>query len=403
LARPSRATLLAGAAALGLAGLAWLVFRPAPLRVETGRVDRGELRVTVDEEGETRVLERYVVAAPTTGHLLRITLDEGDAVEAGAVVARIEPVPLDPRDRAAAEARLEAAQASKRAADARVGQARAALEQARRTARRAERLFATGTLSEEAREEAELARTSAEREHEAALFAADAADHEVQAARAALIAAAGDAARAAADGDPRACAPNPCVEVRSPVAGRVLRVHEESDRIVAAGTPLLDLGDPSALEIVVDVLSTDAVRIEPGAPMGVEEWGGGRPLRAEVRRVEPSAFTKVSALGVEEQRVNVIGRLLEPAPSLGDGYRIEARIVVWEAPDVLRVPASALFRAGDDWAVFRVEDGVARRLPVEVGERSRATAEVRGGLAEGDAVVLHPSDRLSDGARVAPF
>jgi HlyD family secretion protein len=402
-ARPSRATLGALGGALLLGALGWWVFRPAPLRVDVGRVDRGALRVTVDEEGETRVLQRYVVAAPTTGRLLRIALDEGDAIEAGAVVARIEPVPLDPRDRAAAEARLEAAAASKSAAEARVGQARAALDQAKRAARRAERLFDAGTLSAEAREEADLALTSAEREHEAALYAAEAADHEVEAARAALIAAASGASADLADPDPRVCAPSPCVEVRAPVAGRVLRVHEESERIVAAGTPLLDLGDPDALEIVVDVLSTDAVRIETGAAMLVEEWGGARPLRAAVQRIEPSAFTKVSALGVEEQRVNVIGRLLEPAPGLGDGYRVEARIVVWEAADVLRVPASALFRAGEDWAVFVVEDGVARRRPIEVGERSRTAAEVRSGLGEGDGVVLHPSDRLADGARVAAF
>jgi HlyD family secretion protein len=190
------------------------------------------------------------------------------------------------------------------------------------------------------------------------------------------------------------------VELRAPVSGSVLRVLEESERIVAAGTPLLEIGNPEDLEIVVDVLSTDAVRIHPGTEARIEEWGGAGALRARVRLVEPSAFTKISALGVEEQRVNVIADLLEPAPGLGDGFRVEARIRVWQAADVLLVPASALFRAGESWAVFVVEDGVARRREIELGERGGTSAEIRANLAEGETVVLHPSDRLRDGARV---
>jgi HlyD family secretion protein len=184
------------------------------------------------------------------------------------------------------------------------------------------------------------------------------------------------------------------------VAGTVLRVLEENERVVAAGMPLVELGDAKDLEIVIDVLSSDAVRIRPGTRVRIEDWGGSDSLRAEVRRVEPSAFTKVSALGVEEQRVNVIAELQEDAPGLGDGYRVEARIQVWQANDVLLVPVSALFRTGDSWAVFVVEDGTARRREIAVGERGGFHAEVRASLTEGETVVLHPGDRLTDGARV---
>jgi HlyD family secretion protein len=388
------------AVVVAVAALVWAVFSPEPLPVDTAAVRRGDLEVTVDEEGETRVRDRYVVAAPTTGRLLRIRLDEGDPVAAGDRLARIEAVPLEPREQAAAEARLQAAEAQHSAAIARVGLARATREQARRTEQRARRLHEAGTLSAEALEEAQLALTQAQRELEAALEAGHAAEHEVDAARAALIAAYGNAPPAAGSG---VCTESPCVEVLAPVAGSVLRVLEESERIVAAGTPLLELGDASALEIVVDVLSSDAVRIHPGTPARIEEWGGARPLRAQVRRVEPSAFTKVSALGVEEQRVNVIADLLEAAPGLGDGYRVEARIQVWRGSDVLLVPVSALFRAGEPWAVFVVDDGVARRREIEVGERGAQHAEVLGNLAEGDRVILHPSDRLRDGMRVVSF
>jgi HlyD family secretion protein len=390
-----RPLLAAGAAATGLA--AWWLLRPDPLVVDVAAARRGPLVVTIDEEGETRVRERYVVAAPTAGRLLRIALDEGDPVEAGAVVASVEPSPLDPRDLASARARLEAAEATQRAADAQGLRARAALDKARRDAQRAELLHRAGTLSVEALEAARLAHESAEREHEATRFAADAAAHDVEAARAVLIAT--QPSRARGQGPPCASGSS-CVEVRAPVSGRVLRVVEESERIVAAGTPLLEIGDPDSLEVVVDILSTDAVRVGPGARFLVEEWGGPGVLEGRVRRVEPSAFTKVSALGVEEQRVNVIADLDAPEPRLGDRYRVEARIVVWEGEDALRVPASALFRRGDAWQVFVVERGRARLRPVEVGALATFDAEIRAGLEPGETVVLHPTDRLRDGLRV---
>jgi HlyD family secretion protein len=318
------------------------------------------------------------------------------------VVARIAPAPLDPRDLAGAQARLEAAEATQHAADARVRRAGAALEQARRDARRAEQLHRAGTLATDAREQAKLAETSAVQELDAARFAAEAADHEVEAARAVLLASSAPVAPPPASGDALPCAgAGPCLEVRTPSAGHVLRVFEESERIVAAGTPLLEVGDPASLEIVVDILSADAVRVQPGARFLIEDWGGPGTLEARVRRVEPSAFTKISALGVEEQRVNVIADLVAPEPRLGDRYRVEARIVVWEGANVVKVPASALFRSSEGWSVFVVDAGVARRREVQIGHQGDFDAEVTKGLAPGETVILHPSDRIGDGTRVA--
>jgi HlyD family secretion protein len=391
------------AALLALAALAtWLVLRPAAVAVETASVVRGPLRVTVDEEGETRVRARFTVAAATTGRLLRVVLEEGDAVEAGAVLAHIEPAPLDPRDLAAARARLEAAEATERAADARVRRGEAALEKARRDAVRAAQLHRAGTLSTEAHERARLEETSAVEELAAARFAADAARHDVEAARAVLLASGAPAADVP-DAATEPCAgERPCIALRAPRGGRVLRVFEESERIVAAGTPILEIGDPDSIEIVVDVLSADAVRIAPGARFLVEDWGGPGALEARVRRVEPSAFTKLSALGVEEQRVNVVADLVTPEPRLGDRFRVEARIVVWEADDVAMIPASALFRRGDAWSVFTLERRTARQRDVEIGHLAAFEAEVLGGVEPGETVILHPSDRVRDGVRVEP-
>lgn len=391
-----RALVLALAAAGGLGGLLWLL-RPAPVRVELGVVDRGPLEVTVDEEGRTRVRNRYVIAAPVAGGLERIGLDAGDAVVAGDVVARVSPAPLDPRTTAQAEARLDAAIALRGEAGARVGQARAALAQAQRDLQRARTLADAGTVSDQELEQAQLAHASRVEELHGAREAEDAAAHEVHAAEAVLLASGAGAPGTSTRGK------DAFVDVRSPAAGHVLRVFEESQRVVAVGTPLLEVGDPSDLEIVVDVLSADAVRIRPGAEMRLVAWGGEGSLRARVRRVEPSGFTKISALGVEEQRVNVIGDFVDAPGALGDGYRLEARIVVWRADDVLRVPASALFRRGEGWHVFGVENGRARLRAVGVGQRGVEAAEVVSGIEPGTGVVLHPTDRVADGVRVEPF
>lgn len=377
------------AAALGAAAILVLLLRPSPVPVETARCTRGGLRVTVDEEGKTRVRDRFVLSSPVAGRLSRIELKEGDAIERGAVVALLSPLPLDERTRAEARARLQAAMAAERAAQARVQRASTALEQAKRSHARADQLAEKGTLAPEEREQAELLEETLARDLESARFAARAAAFEVEAARSALLAAgaereAGTAAR---------------VVVRAPAAGRVLRVLQESERSVGAGTPLLEIGDPANLEIVLDLLSADAVKVRPGASMLVD-GGDGRQLPGRIRTVEPSAFTKVSALGVEEQRVHAIADFSGPPGRLGDGYRVEASIAIWEGKDVLKIPGSALFRRGQAWSVFVVEGGRALRRDVEVGHRNAAEAEILRGLEPGQVVLLHPSDRIGEGTRV---
>jgi HlyD family secretion protein len=368
-----------------------LAFRPRPALVEVAKATVGPLRVTVDHEGQTRVRQRYVVAAPVAGRLERIRLDEGYPVEPGAVVARIYPTPLDQRTLAEARARLDAAEATKREADARVQQATAALEQARRNVTRARRLRKQGNISPEDLELAELEVTTREKELAASDFAARAADFTVEAVRATLL---------LPSGVPAGDSEDSAVEVRSPVQGKVLRVIEENERVVLTGTPLLEIGDPSALEIVIDVLSEDAVRIRPGASVLIEDWGGDGILHARVRLVEPSGYMKISALGVEEQRVNVVADFAEPFESMGDGYRVEARIVVWEGENVLRIPSSAMFRHDGDWNVFVVENGRARQRQIDPGQRNPIEVEIRAGLKEGETVIVHPSDLVKDGARI---
>lgn len=373
-------------AALGLGALlaglgVWALLRPVPLTVETAPAARRPLQVTVDEEGETRVRDRYVVAAPVAGRVARITLREGDPVGAGAMVARVFPAPLDPRTRDQAAARLEAAGDARRAAEAAVLQARAAHEQAHRSWERARRLAAENSIAPAEREQAELDETSRARELESTEFRAQAAAHDVELAQAALT----------ADREP--------IAIRSPIAGRVLRVPEPSERVVAAGTSLVEVGNPSKLEIVADLLSAEAVTVRPGYPILIEGWGGVT-LRGRLRVVEPSAFTKVSALGVEEQRVNVVADFVDAPGTLGDRYRVEIRIIVWQSDSVLTVPASALFRHGEGWAVFLLERGRARQRDVVVGHRTPFDAEILRGVAEGDIVIRHPSDRVADGVRV---
>jgi len=374
-----------------------MFLRPAAVRVDVARANVGPMQVTVDEEGKTRVRDRFVITAPAAGRVERIPLHTGDVVQPGTLVARLYPAPLDPRTRAEAGARLESTRAAQRAADARVEQARAAAEQARRGAQRARRLSVMGTLSAEERELAELAESTAEKELEAATFAARAADYDVQAARATLLAPDSNAGTLVAT-----CAPTAgsCLELRSPISGRVLRIPKESERVVAAGDPLAELGDPTQMEIVVDVLSTDAVKVRAGARVLIEDWGGEGTLHARVRLVEPSGFTKVSALGVEEQRVNVVADFVDAPGPLGDGFRVEARIVLWDADAILKVPASALFRRGAGWKVFAVDEGRARQRDVEIGHRNAREVEILRGLNVGTPVIRYPGDDVSEGVRV---
>ena len=369
----------------GLVG--FIAFRPKPIDVETARATSGPMRVTVDEEGETRVRDRYTITAPVSGRLERIPLTEGAEVHLRQVVARIAPLPLDAQTTEQARARLLGAEALRREAESRVTQARRVVEDAQRSDVRSERLTTAGAVAERDREQAALALRVAEDDLLAATARATAAEAEVRAARAALL-----STGVATDAS--------IVPVRSPVRGRVLRVPDRSERVVPAGTPILELGDARALEIVIDVLSTDAVSIVAGAEVDIANWGGDRVLRGCVRTVGPAGFTRVSALGVDEQRVNVVIDLMEPPLALGDGFRVEARIVVWEADSVLTVPASAVVRDADGWSVFTVRDERALRQRVEIGHRAGGTAEVRSGLVKGTEVILFPSDQIADGVRV---
>ena len=385
--RIKRASLMwAGGAALASV-VGWMALREPPLEVDIGTVRRGALQVTVDAEGKTRVRNRYVVTAPVTGRLERIDIPEGTPVRAGDVVARIAPVPLDAQAVRQATARLAATRSLTRDAETRVRQARATLEQERRAAGRIDRLVRAGALAERELEDAQLTVRLREEDLAAAEARSRAAVAEVDQARAALIALSGGQ-------------PGTRVLVRAPAEGCVLRVPERSERVVAVGTPSVEIGDPTALELVVDVLSSDASRVRPGAIAMVDSWGDGESLTGRVRRVEPAAFTRVSALGVDEQRVNVVIDLPHPPPGLSDGYRVETRIGVWEGADVTIVPVSALFRQDQDWAVYLLRGGRAELTRVAIGEQNATGAQVLDGLRAGDEVVLFPSDQIKSGRRV---
>ncbi|HSF24651.1 MAG TPA: HlyD family efflux transporter periplasmic adaptor subunit, partial [Blastocatellia bacterium] len=344
--------------ALGIIAMIVIAFLPSPITAESARVTKGPLQVTIDEEGEARAHDRFVVAAPIAGRLTRVDLHDGDPVSVGLVVAVITPLPIDQRERAELTARVQTAEALRRSADEAIEHARADYEQAKRDLRRAEDLLEAGVVSTQSFEQAKNAESAARSEFESARFKAQAAASEVKVARAGLIAIESEQSAA-----------NRNVTLRSPVRGRVLRVLEKSERVVTAGTPIVTIGDPQKLEVVVDLLSGDAVKVQPGDPVLLENWGGDFPLRARVRAVEPSAFTKVSALGIEEQRTNIVADFVDSPGPLGDGYRVEAKIVIWESESVLKVPSSALFRHGDGWSVFVVEGGRATTRVVEIGHR----------------------------------
>lgn len=368
----------------------WL--RPKPTRVDAAKAVRGPLQVTVDGEGRTRVRDRYTVASPVTGRLRRITLRRGDLVQQGQLIAQIEYLPLaplDPRQRAEAVARVNAAEDAQHQSDAMVQRARASYEQAKREFERNQRLVADGVISRQELEQAQTAVDVAAREVEAAKSQSETAGHDVEVARSALLVLERGRTESLAT-----------VQVKAPVGGSVLRVIEESERVVGAGAPLIELSNPSRLEVVIELLSTDAVKVKPGALVLIERWGGDTDLQARVRLIEPSAFTKVSALGVEEQRVNVIADLTESSQVLGDGYRVEGRIVIWENESVLKIPSSALFRTGDAWSVFVIAAGKAYRRQVEVGHRTAFDAEILNGIKDNEQVVVHPSNEITDGVSV---
>lgn len=375
--------------------------RPKPAQVETARVVSGPLVATVSEEGKTRIRQRYVVSAPVSGQLRRVPFKPGATLAAGDVVAVIEPMtasPLDTRSRALAEARRDAAAAT-------LEKSRAAHMLALSEVKRAQTMFDAGTLAPQDLDATKLRETMAAREVVTAEGALRAAEAELAAgnlggpvSRPATV---GREADLSADQPDRTW-----VEIRAPVAGRVLHVFQESERPVAAGTPLLDLGDPTDLEVVIELLSRDGAALAPGARVELEQWGGAKPLEARVRLVEPAAFTKISALGVEEQRVNVVADIITPVAeraALGDNFRVEARVVIWASDRVLKVPVSALFRRGDESAAYVLRDGRAVLVPVEAGRSSGREVQIIKGLSEGAEVILYPGDRVSDGQRVTPM
>ena len=382
--RPARRWLpyAIGAAVLALIALGlW----PKPAPVETARAAYGPLRATVSEEGKTRIRQRYVVAAPVTGQLRRIPFKPGAEIVAHqTVVAVIDPLPaspLDARNRALAAARRDSARAL-------LEKSRTTHELARSELRRIEQMFAAKTVAPQDLESAQMRETAAARD----VASAEGAVAQAEAELAEFVPA-----------GPTSTRP---VEVRAPVGGRVLHVLQESERAVTSGTPLVEIGDPSDLEVVVEMLSRDGAAIPPGAPVRLEQWGGATPLEGRVRLVEPAAFTKISALGVEEQRVNVVVELttpLEQRRTLGDNFRVEARVIVWEDAHALKVPSSGLFRRGADWAAFVVRDGRAVLVPVQAGRSSGPETQVLAGLSEGDEVILYPGDRVQAGQRVQPM
>ena len=382
-------------AAILLALLVW-GFWPAPLVVEVGIAEHATLRVTVEEEGQTRVKDRYILSAPVAGYLRRITLDVGDSVSQGQVLAVMEPLRpevLDPRARARAQAQVAAARAAVKRAQQLETAAQAEADFAQSDYTRKKQLQEKSLVSREVLDQAATRSREARAQLRSTGFAVEVARHELEAAETALQYSMADNGAPATE----------TVAIKAPVDSRVLRIHHESEGVLVTGAPLLEIGDPAALEIAVDVLSADAVRILPGTRVELLRWGGPQTLDAVVRTVEPTGFTHISALGVEEQRVWVIADLVSPRTEweqLGDGYRVEAHFILWEDEDVLQVPTSALFRQKGNWMLFAMENGKARLTPVTTGQTNGLATRILDGLADGTTVILHPDDRIADGVRV---
>jgi HlyD family secretion protein len=399
---PPAFTLKRALMALGLLALAgtfaWALW-PKPVGVDIAEVSHGRVLVTVDEEGKTRIKDVYAVSAPISGKVLRLLLEPGDPVKKGdTIVAVIEPMAppfLDVRAMRELEAQAAAARAGVTLAEAEVRQAQSELEFADAELARARALARSKTIAERVLEKARLDADARRAAVARAASNLEVRKREVESAEARLT-----APEEAWKGEvPAGC----CVNVRAPVSGRVLRRIQESEKVVGAGTPLVEIGDPGNLEILVELLSADAVKVREGAEATVDGWGGP-PLAAKVVRVEPAGFTKVSALGIEEQRVRTILELqgtTAEAARLGHEFRVFVKINIYDTREALRVPISALFRKGDQWAVFVVDRGRAWATPVDIGHRNSAFAEVLHGLRKGAAIVLHPSDRVADGGRVA--
>ncbi len=383
------------AAAVGAS--VFLLMRPQPVPVDLTSVERGPLRITVGDEGITRVREVFALSAPVTGRQRRIDFDVGDEVVANrTVVVSIEPTDpgfLDVRSAAQAEAAVRAADAALGLARAELRRAETELSFARNELDRAQRL-SRSSISESALDDARRRVATQEAVVDEASAQLKVREFELERARAQLL------PTSSATRDRESC---DCVDVMSPVSGTILRIIRESEGVVAAGEPLVEIGDPADLEIVVDLLSSDVIKVEPGQRVLIDAWGGDEVLDGVVRRIEPFGFTRVSALGIEEQRVNVIVDLAAPREDwrrLGHGFQVEADIVLWQGDNVLKVPLAALFRSGGEWSVFVIEDGLAHRRRVEVGRMNDLEAELLAGLEAGETLILHPGDRVDEGTLV---
>jgi len=396
----SRRTWTIGGITTVVVLLILLSLQPQPVGVDIAPVTRGDLLVTIDDEGQTRLKDVYVVSAPVAGRVRRIDIEAGDAVSAGDTVLALfepsDPAMLDVRSRTEAEAAVKAAEAAIGLAEAEQSRARAQLDFADAELRRAEPLAERGTISQATLDQRQLSVRTAQAQLAQATANLRKIRADLETARATLI-----TAQEVEDGLGRS--DDVLIPVRAPISGRVLRVLQESEGVLAAGTPLMELGDPAELEIVVDLLSTDAVKIATGDRVIVDDWGGEQPLDGQVRLVEPFGFTKISALGIEEQRVNVVIDFVSPQAdwqSLGHGYRVETQVVIQDRKDVLKVPVSALFRSGESWAVFVDDGGTAALREITLGRRNTLEAEVTDGLEADDTVILHPSDAVQDGVDI---
>lgn len=364
-------------------GLIIFALLPSAITVEVATAARSELRVTVDAEGRIRYRQRYVVSMPVTATIARVDREPGDVVKAGDVIGHYTPPPLDPRQRSEAQARASATAEALREAQARVAALLPLVEQAKRKRDRLTRLLAAGAVPKDQTEMAEDAFAQLAKDLEAGRARVGMMQYELAAARVATAAPAGSS-----------------VPIVAPVSGVLLRRYEDQERLLPAGTPVLEIGVSDSVDVVADVLSVDAVRIRPGMSALVEGWGGDASLHATVRRVEPAARTKVSALGIEEKRVDVVLTLDAPDVRLGDGYKADVRIILWQDPKVLTVPLSALVREGGGWGVFVVSNDKAAKRPVRIGRRGSLAAEIISGLRVGDHVVVHPPEELADGSAV---
>ncbi|HEY9026655.1 MAG TPA: HlyD family efflux transporter periplasmic adaptor subunit [Burkholderiaceae bacterium] len=395
-ARPLIASL--AGAALASTALAW-AFWPRPVEVELTSATRGPMRVEVVDDARTRVREIYQVSSPVNGQVLRVEVHAGDRVEGGrtkvADVLPIAPSFLDARTRAQLQSLVKSAEAGEHLAASEVARAKAELDFARADLERSRALADKGIIPRASLERAQMLYDTAAAQRDTTQAALKAKRYDLEAARSLLLGpeqSGGKPVRAS-------------IALVAPVSGEVLRVLRESESVTLAGVSIMEIGDPHGLEIVADLVSEDAVKVREGDPAVIADWGGPQPLHARVRRIEPSGFTKISALGVEEQRVNVLLDFTDPPErwsSIADGYRVMVHVIVWRADDVVRIPVSAMFRRGDGWAAFRVQNGRARLAALRVGHVNDEVAEVLDGLSAGDQVIAHPSDRIADGIRVIP-